>query len=48
MGNLESDWDFAPSCLALAATNGHFTLRICAVDLKNVPMAAGAMGKIKQ
>ena len=48
MDNLESDWDFAPSSLALAATNGHFALRICAVDLKNAPMAAEAVDKIKQ
>ena len=48
MGNLESDWDFAASSLALAATNDHFALRICAVDLKNAPMAAGALDKIKQ
>ena len=40
MDNLESDWDFAPSSLALATTNGHFALRICAVDLKNEPVAA--------
>ena len=40
MGNLESDWDFAPSALALAARNDHFSLRIFAVDLKNSPMAA--------
>jgi hypothetical protein len=38
MGNLEPDWEFATSSLALAATNGHFALRICAVDLKNAPM----------
>ena len=28
MGNLESDWDFATSSLALAVTNDHFALRI--------------------
>ena len=48
MDNLESDWDFAPSSLALAATNGHFALRICAVDLKNAPFTAGTVDKIKQ
>ena len=48
MDNLESDWDFAPSSLALATTSGHFALRICAVDLKNAPMTAAAVDKIKQ
>ena len=33
---------------ALAATNGHFALRICAIDLKNSPMAAEALDKTKQ
>ena len=33
---------------ALAATNGHFALRICAIDPKNAPMAAEALDKIKQ
>ena len=37
MDNLESDWHFAPSSLALAETSGHVALRICAVDLKNAP-----------
>ena len=48
MGNLESDWDFAPSSLALAATCGHVALRICAVDLKNAPQTARTLDKIKQ
>ena len=48
MGNLESDWDFTPATLALATTNGHFSLRICAVDLKNAPQTARALDKIKQ
>ena len=48
MENLESDWDFAASSLDRAATNGHFALRICAVDLKNAPMTAEAVDKIKQ
>ena len=40
MGNLESDWGFLPATLALALTPGYFVLRICAVDLKNVPETA--------
>ena len=48
MENLESDWDFAASSLAIAATNDHFALRICAVDLKNAPKTADALDKIKQ
>ena len=48
MDNLESDWDFAPSSLALATTNGHFALRICAVDLKNAPFTAETVDKTKQ
>ena len=48
MDNLESDWDSAPSSLALAATSGHVALRICAVDLKNAPQAAQTLDKIKQ
>ena len=48
MDNLESDWDFATSSLALATTSDHFALRICAVDLKNEPKTAEALGKIKR
>ena len=48
MDDLKSDWDFAPSSLALAATSGHVALRICAVDLKNAPQTAEALDKIKQ
>ena len=48
MENLESDWDFAPSSLALAETSGHVALRICAVDLKNAPQTAGTLDKTKQ
>ena len=48
MGKLQFDWDFAPSSLALAATDGYFALRICAVDLKNSPMTAETVDKIKQ
>ena len=36
MDNLKSEWDFAPSALALAGilaeTSGHVALRICAVS----------------
>ena len=48
MDNLESDWDFAASSLALATTSDHFALRICAVDLKNEPKTAEALGRIKR
>ena len=48
MDNLESDWDFATSSLALATTSDHFALRICAVDLKNEPKTAEALDKIKR
>ena len=48
MDNLESDWDFEPATLALALTPGYFALRVCAVDLKNAPQTAEALGKIKQ
>ena len=48
MGNLESDWDFAPSSLALATTSGHVALRICAVDLMNALQTAEALDKSKQ
>ena len=48
MGNLKSDWDFSASSLALAETSDHFALRICAVDLKNEPLAAEALIKIKK
>ena len=48
MDDLESDWNFSASSLTLAETSDHFALRICAVDLKNEPLAAGAlMIKIK-
>ena len=48
MGNLESDWNFPASSLTLAETSDHFALRICAVDLKNEPLAAGSLIKIKR
>ena len=48
MGNLESDWDVAPSSLAFAATSGHVALHLCAVDLKNAPQTAETLDKIKQ
>ena len=48
MENLESEWDFTASTLALALTPGHFALRICAVDLKNAPQTAEALDKTKQ
>ena len=48
MGNLESDWGFSTSPLALAATSDHFVLRICAVDLKNEPKTAETLIKTKR
>ena len=41
-------WGFSASSLTLAKTSDHFALRICAVDLKNEPLAAGALIKIKK
>ena len=48
MENLESDWGFSTSSLALAATSDHFALRICAVDLKNEPKTAETLIKIQR
>ena len=50
MGKPKSDWDFSASSLTLAETetSDHFALRICAVDLKNEPLAAEALIKIKK
>ena len=47
MGNPKSAWSFSASSLDLAAKYDHFALRICAVDLKNEPLAAGALIKTK-
>ena len=48
MGNLKSDRNFFASSLTLAETSDRFALRICAVDLKNEPLAAETLVKIKK
>ena len=44
---LKSAWNSPATSLDLAAKDDQFALRICAVDLKNGPLAAGALIKIK-
>ena len=51
MDNLKSDWNFSASSLTLAETSDHFALHaahVCAVDLKNEPLAAETLIKIKK
>ena len=48
INNLKSAWNFSASSLALAETSDHFALRICAVDLKNEPLTAETLIKIKK
>ena len=47
MDNLKSDWNFSATSLDLATNDDQFALRICAVDLKNEPLAAETLIKIK-
>ena len=48
MDNLNSDWNFSASSLTLAETSDHFALRICTDDLKNEPLTAETLIKIKK
>ena len=48
MDNLKSDWGFSASSLTLAETSDHFALRICTDDLKNEPLTAETLIKIKK
>ena len=45
MDNLKSDWNFPATSLDLAAKDDQFTLRVCAVDLKNEPLTAETLIK---
>ena len=47
MCNLKSDWNFSATSLDLATKDDQFALRICAIDLKNEPLAAEVLIKIK-
>jgi len=48
MDCLESEWNFSEPTLALARTPGYFALSVRAVDLKNAPVTAETLDKIKQ
>ena len=48
MDNPKPNWNVSTSSRTLAETSDHVALRICAVDLKNEPLAAETLIKIKR